>query len=68
MFEYPIRLFFLSLVGLWLAAQIGASLQKWRTLNEEQRSAFTGRKPGRRICLALCTSSIKKIDSTKEKI
>jgi hypothetical protein len=40
MFEYPIRLFFLSLFGLWLSAQIGASMHRWRTLKEDQRDEF----------------------------
>jgi hypothetical protein len=40
MFDSPIRLFFLSLFGLWLSAQIGASVQRWRTLEENQREDF----------------------------
>jgi hypothetical protein len=40
MFEYPIHLFLLSLVGLWLSARIGASLHRWRTLKEDQRDEF----------------------------
>jgi hypothetical protein len=40
MFDYPVVLFFFSLLGLWLSAQIGASLHRWRTLKEDQRDAF----------------------------
>jgi hypothetical protein len=40
MFEYPVRLLFLSLFGLWLSAQIGTSLHRWRTLKEDQRDEF----------------------------
>jgi hypothetical protein len=40
MFEHPIRLFFLSLLGLWFSARIGASVHRWRSLKEEQRDEF----------------------------
>jgi hypothetical protein len=40
MLRYPILLFFISLVGLWLAAQIGVSLHRWRTLQDDLRDDF----------------------------
>jgi hypothetical protein len=40
MFDYPIPLFAFALFALWLSAQIGASMQRWRTLKEDQRDDF----------------------------
>jgi hypothetical protein len=53
MFEYPIRLFFLSLFGLWLSSQFGASLHRFRTLKEEQRDDFNIIQAGTLTLLSL---------------
>jgi hypothetical protein len=36
----PIYFFFLSLIVLWVAAQIGGFLRKWRPLREDERDDF----------------------------
>jgi len=40
MLNYPIVFFFFSLVLLWLSAQVGISLRRFRTLKDDERDDF----------------------------